>query len=80
MNLQTLKYFVSLSRTKSFTKAAEECFVSQPALSRSISELENKLGCSLVIRNSRLVELTEEGKIFALEAEKVLRQYDIIFL
>lgn len=78
MNLQTLKYFVSLSRTKSFTKAAEECFVSQPALSRSISELENKLGCSLVIRNSRVVELTEEGKIFALEAEKVLRQYNIM--
>ncbi len=78
MNLQTLKYFVSLSKTKSFTKAAEECFVSQPALSRSISEFENMLGCNLVIRNSRFVELTEEGKICAIEAQKVLKQYDIL--
>ena len=78
MNLQTLRYFVSLARIKSYTKAAEECFISQPALSRSISELENEIGCHLVNRNSRSVELTEEGEICLAEAKKVLRQYDIL--
>lgn len=78
MNLQTLKYFVSLAKTKSYTKAAEECFVSQPALSRSISEFENKIGCSLVNRSSRSVELTEEGEICLIEAKKILKQCDIL--
>ena len=78
MNLRTLRYFVSLAKIKSYTKAAEECFISQPALSRSISEFENEIGCHLVNRNSRSVELTEEGEICLVEAEKVLKQYDIL--
>jgi DNA-binding transcriptional LysR family regulator len=78
VNLQTLRYFVSLARIKSYTKAAEECYISQPALSRSISELENEIGCHLVNRNSRSVELTEEGVICLAEAKKVLKQYDIL--
>lgn len=78
MKLQTLKYFVSLSITKNFTKSAEECFISQPALSRSISEFENELGCRLFIRNSRFVELTEEGEVCLIEAKKVLKQCDIL--
>jgi len=69
---------VSLAKNKSYTKAAKECFVSQPALSRSISEFENKLGCSLVNRSSRSVELTEEGEICFVEAKKILKQCDIL--
>lgn len=76
MNLQTLRYFVSLARTKSYTRAAEECFVSQPALSRAISEFENEIGCSLVNRNHRSVELTEEGEVCLAEARKILKLCD----
>lgn len=79
MKLQSLKYFVSLARTKNYTKAAEECFITQPALSRSITDLENELGCRLFSRNSRTVELTEEGKICLTEAKKILKQCDILF-
>lgn len=78
VNIQTLKYFVSLAKTKSYTKAAEECFVSQPALSRAISEFEDKLGCNLVIRNSRSVELTAEGEVCLVEAKKILKRCDIL--
>lgn len=78
MNLQTLRYFVSLAKTKSYTKAAEECFVSQPALSRSISEFENEIGCHLVYRNSRSVELTEEGEVCLAEAKKILKLCDTL--
>lgn len=78
MKLQTLKYFLSLAKTKSFTKSAEECFITQPALSRSISEFENELGCRLFIRNSRFVELTEEGEVCLDEAKKVLKQCDVL--
>ncbi len=78
MNLQVLKYFVSLAKTKNYTKAAEECFVSQPALSRSISEFENKIGCDLVRKNSRPVELTEEGEVCLEESKKILKQWDTL--
>lgn len=78
MKLQALKYFVNLAKTKSFTKSAEECFITQPALSRSILELENKLGCQLFIRNSRCVELTNEGEICLIHAKKILKQCDVL--
>jgi len=78
VNLQRLRYFVSLAKTKSYTKAAEECFISQPALSRSVFEFENEIGCHLVNRNNRSVELTEEGEICLVEAKKILKQYDIL--
>lgn len=78
MKLQSLKYFVSLSGTKSYTKSAEECFITQPALSRSISELENELGCRLFTRNSRSVDLTEEGEVCLAEAKKIIRHCDIL--
>lgn len=78
MKLQTLKYFVSLAKNKNFTKSAEECFITQPALSRSISELETELGCRLFIRNSRFVELTYEGEVCLIESKKILRQCDAL--
>jgi len=79
MKLQSLKYFVSLARTKNYTKAAEDCFITQPALSRSIADLESELGCQLFKRNSRSVELTEEGAACLVEAKKILKQCDILF-
>nr|WP_300093505.1 LysR family transcriptional regulator [Sedimentibacter sp.] len=78
MKLQSLKYFVSLAGTKSYTKSAEECFITQPALSRSISELENELGCRLFTRSSRSVDLTEEGEVCLAEAKKIIRHCDIL--
>lgn len=68
MTLQALEYFISISRHLNFTKAAQECFVTQPALSRSIRELEEELGCTLLDRSSRNVKLTPVGEILQAEA------------
>ncbi len=59
-----LKYFVSLADNLSFTKAAQECFIVQTAMSRQIAALEAELGVQLFVRNTRTVELTEAGKEF----------------
>src|SRR5699024_11912947 len=62
MNLHSLRYFIEVAKTKSFTKASENLYVSQPGISQQIHLLENQLGVSLFHRSTRKVELTEEGK------------------
>jgi len=62
MNLNSLKYFMEVAETKSFTKASERLFVSQPGISQQIDSLEKQLGVILLLRTTRAVELTEEGR------------------
>jgi DNA-binding transcriptional LysR family regulator len=62
MELHQIRYFLSLSNTLNFTRAAEECNVSQPALSRAISQLEAELGGELFRRERKLTHLTELGR------------------
>lgn len=72
MTLQALVYFVTVARRKSYSQAAKECFVSQPALSRAVQALEEELGCRLFDRSTRVVMLTPEGEACLREAEEVL--------
>jgi DNA-binding transcriptional LysR family regulator len=62
MELFQVRYFLTLSRTLNFTRAAEECHVSQPALSRAILQLEGELGGDLFRRERNLSHLTELGR------------------
>ncbi|MCR3757575.1 LysR family transcriptional regulator [Clostridium felsineum] len=64
MNLQHLEYLKKIEETGNFTKAAEECSVTQPALSKAISKLEEELNAPLFKRNGRSIELTDFGKVF----------------
>ena len=57
------QYFFAVARTNSFRKAAEELFVSQPAVSRQIRLLEERLGYPLFYRTTRRVTLSREGKL-----------------
>ena len=66
--IRQIKYFIALSETLSFSKAAEQRFVTQSTLSASIKELENVLQQSLFERSSRNVILTSAGKKFLAEA------------
>lgn len=59
--MQQIRYFLSLAETLNFTRAAEECNVSQPALTRAIQALEGELGGDLIRREGRLSHLTELG-------------------
>lgn len=66
MNLKHLSYFVDISKRESFTKAADDIYVSQSALSKSVKSLEQELNVTLIDRTSKSFNLTEEGKILFL--------------
>lgn len=76
MNLETkwLEDFVALATTRSFSKAAERRFVTQPAFSRRIRSLEETVGLTLVNRSHSPVELTEAGQLFLVTARNVVEQ------
>lgn len=63
VKLDYYKTFIKVAETKSMTKAAEELFVSQPAVTQTIKNLESDLGGPLFLRNNRAMELTGEGQI-----------------
>jgi DNA-binding transcriptional LysR family regulator len=62
MEMQQIRYYLSLAQTLNFTRAAEDCNVSQPALTRAIQALESELGGELIRREGRHSHLTELGK------------------
>lgn len=62
MDLTQIRYFLALARTLNFTRAAAQCDVTQPALSRGIQRLEETLGAPLVLRERSLTQLTEFGR------------------
>ena len=61
LTLRQLRYLDALARHGNFGRAAEECAISQPALSMQIRELEQELGAELVTRRHGMTVLTEAG-------------------
>lgn len=76
MNIKYLKTFITLAGNLNFTKSAEVLFISQPAISRQISNLENEIGHPLFERNKRSVSLTPYGEEMVVHAERLLMDYD----
>ena len=72
MELRQLQYFRAVCETKSFTKAAEACFVSQSAVSQQIKALEAELGFPLTERHGRSFALTAAGKLFGRKVAEIL--------
>ncbi len=72
MNIQQLEYIIAVDRTKNFTKAAEQCFVTQATLSAMIKKLEEELGVILFDRKGSPVITTEIGQVILDEARQVL--------
>ena len=62
-NLNLYHIFYTVAKNKNISLAAKELYISQPAISKAISKLENNLETTLFIRSSRGVTLTEEGAI-----------------
>lgn len=63
MNLELYKSFFFVATDGSMSKAAEHLYITQPALSRAIKQLEEDLGCALFVRTPKGVKLTQEGEI-----------------
>jgi DNA-binding transcriptional LysR family regulator len=63
MKLHQIRYFLALSRSLNFTRAADDCHVTQPALTKAIQKLESELGGPLIHRERQLTQLTDLGKL-----------------
>jgi Transcriptional regulator len=65
MNLDHLRYFVTLSRTENYTQTAKMLHITQPSLTKAMHSLEKEIDLPLFQRNGRNVTLTPEGRLFA---------------
>src|SRR6185312_426664 len=72
MELHQVRYYVALCKTLNFTRAAEACNVTQPALTRAIQRLEEELGGPLFQRERNLTQLTELGRLMRPLLEQTL--------
>ncbi|WP_099469833.1 LysR family transcriptional regulator [Konateibacter massiliensis] len=78
MEIRQLEYFVASVEEKSFYKASEKLYTSQPAVSKSIAVLEREINQKLFKRTSKGLKLTTHGERFYHHAKNVLRQIDIM--
>lgn len=78
MTILQLKYAITIANVSSMRRAADKLFISQPALSSSIRELEEELGIHIFERTSRGIIVTEEGKEFLEYAKQAVSQYAIL--
>lgn len=76
MNINQLKYFIAVAEFKSFTKAAQQFYISQTAITQQIHTLEEHMNVVLFDRTKRPVALTPAGTVFLKEAKSILHRMD----
>jgi LysR family transcriptional regulator, nitrogen assimilation regulatory protein len=74
MDLRALRYFAHIAEARSFSKAAVQLRVAQPALSRQVKKLEDELGVELIERSGRQIALTEAGALLLQRTHSLMRQ------
>ena len=78
MDFNQVRYFLALAETLNFTRAAEQCYVTQPALTQGIKRLENELGGELLHRDGRYTELTDLGRALRSHFEQINRTRHLV--
>ncbi len=78
MNMNQLKYVLAAAGSSSIREASTKLYVSQPALSASIRELEEELGILIFDRTNKGISLTDEGREFLSYAKKAVGQYEVL--
>ena len=63
MEIRVLRYFLTVAREESITRAAQVLHITQPTLSRQLSQLEESMGVKLFLRGTRRIVLTNEGML-----------------
>jgi DNA-binding transcriptional LysR family regulator len=76
MDLLQLSYFRVVARVEHMTKAAEELFIAQPSLSKTIRRLEKEIGVPLFDRQGRSIRLNQFGKAFLEHIERIFRELE----
>ena len=72
MEIRVLKYYITVAKEQSFSKAAKVLNISQPALSKQIKDLEEEYQITLFNRTTRSLSLTEEGQLFKVHVKEIL--------
>ena len=78
MNITQIKYVLEIAASSSIREAASKLFISQPALSSSIKDLEDELGIRIFQRSNKGIILTDVGREFVSYAKKAVGQYEIL--
>jgi DNA-binding transcriptional LysR family regulator len=77
MELRHFRYFTAVVQWRGYREASRRLYVAQPAISRTVSDLEEELGLKLFSRVKRVAQLTPEGEAFYAEAVRTLAQADL---
>ena len=78
VNISQIKYVLAVAGSSSIREAATKLYISQPALSSSLRELEDELGILIFERTNKGISITDEGREFVTYAKKVIAQYEIM--
>ncbi len=76
MEIRVLRYFLTVVREQSITKAADALHITQPTLSRQLARMEDEIGVKLFDRGTRKITLTNEGILLRRRAEEILQLVD----
>ncbi len=80
IDLKKIRHVVEVAHSESITTAAHTLAISQPALTRSIADVEKQLGVQLFVRMRRGMRLTEAGQVFVEQAQRVVKSVDDLFI
>ncbi|MDI9223280.1 LysR family transcriptional regulator [Pantoea sp. EA-12] len=75
MDVRALRYFTEVVRQQSFTRAAEKLYVTQPTISKMLRQLEEELGCTLLLRDGRKLHLTDSGQAVYQRGLAILQEF-----
>lgn len=78
MNIQQIRYVLEVAGSASMREASTRLFITQPALSASIRDLEEELGVALFERTNKGITLTNAGREFVIDAKRAVGQYEIL--
>ncbi len=78
MTLTQMQYFATVCQYQNISMAAKMLYISQPALSSSLSDLEREVGFKLFDRKSKGIQPTEEGLLFLKNVDAVLKRFDLL--